>query len=412
MKRRRRGLTDPGLSWLDSIDLSPLCDVDFTQGQPYAHRIVNPGVTQTRASSGLEYWLQPAVLRGNNVARYGTFCLERYLGLLIENADTNVIIRNIYPDYLTGDWTKAGITDTEVVTPDIYNGGSISLVAGGVNGQWTQAKVLTAAGWIACIVVYTDGSAVTSADMQIVMGISPAVTTRATTFEHLGNGFYLAWAVQTATAVAWEIGLEVKANKTVYASLLSCYLSGAPGVFPRSPIPNTTAANITRAKDVCTIAMANNVGALEGTVKAMFIAPAAESQVANDNRIVDLYKGANDRISITYFAAGNKLRVYLKMGGVAILDLNGALGCSRGDLIKIHLAYRQPTTLDGTNYAIFWADDGTGWVQLAQSAVQPTGALDTTGTIHIGESSAGTLQLCGFFCRLQTYNRAILDPGW
>lgn len=83
---------------------------------------------------------------------------------------------------------------------------------------------------------YTDGSAVTSADVELYVD-SAAITT---TFVSVGSGWYLAYGTFTGSASSQNVGAYVKAGKTVYLDLFSATLSPV-NVFPYSAYPGTAA---------------------------------------------------------------------------------------------------------------------------------------------------------------------------
>jgi len=485
-------------------------------------------------------------------------------GILIEGADTNVIIRNHYPDYLTGDWTKTNITDTEVTTPDLYNGGSIRLVTGGAAGQLTQQQTLTQEIEIIQALVYTDGTPVTSADMEMYAsgeiltnggfevdlsgwtmvgisggtgsGVQDVVTTHGgsagslklthsnalgyyvarqslvlingrnydvscyvyipsadvpsdhvrlkmenftneasidanlgitdawqqltisnwdpgaiatgnitvrlkdsaggggafvyfddvsitevnpnipTTFEPVGNGVSRAWGIFTGGANPFDLGVEVKANKTVCKTLLTVYPASVlnqGGLFPRSPIPNATAGAVARLAENWAAAADDNIGLSEGTIDAAFIAPCSEADARANLHIFSIYKDATHEIHGYFDHVADRMGFEHEIG-VTSRIIFGAMGFARGDLVKVRVLFDAVNTIDGTNYFIvYYSVNNAAWVQLGVDAVALGGAMSAGATINVGQDGTADQYLGSFVGMLRVYDRAILGlPGW
>jgi len=418
--QRRLGLSDPGMGVIDDMNLAPLLDLDFTQGRHYAHRsVVASALTFTRASDGLDYAVQPAVLRATNVPRYmQNSAVDRLNGILIEGADTNIIIQNTV--YNVANWAfYSAPVMSDNTSVNLYGGHSFKMVWDGFTdiSAIVQVHALTAVKYIVEALVYTNGSAVTSADMRFQANVSGgAAVYYNPTFEHVGSGVYLAWAVFTGTAVNWDVGINVRQNKTIYFSLLSCYLAAPTnegGDFPRSPIPNSTGASITRAADLLTIPGTGNVGATEGTIDVEFVAPCSEPESGNNQYLLYYSKDANNRFLLYINPVTNAMTFTLLMGGAAACASANTSGFARNNTVKLRFVYRQTSTLDGTNYGILYNSvNGAAWGQLCASAVQPTGVMDGSGTIYLLHNTVSVSHLGSPIRRIRIYNRAKVGlPG-
>ncbi|MDP2899142.1 MAG: hypothetical protein Q8Q12_21605 [bacterium] len=365
-----------------------LLNVDFTGEGIYIKRAA-PGTTATftRASSALEYWQQPARLAATNIPRFWPG-----QGILIEGADTNVCIRNEVSSFVDAEWTEVNLMVGRTALPNLYNGGSIFITYFGGDAYHYQTKLLTAVKYIVSALVYIDPAyGAISTQMKMAAGVAGAIAGLTTNYEHLGNDVYLCWAVFTATAANWDIGFKFTLpgfGYLAYHSCLTCHIAAPTlegGDFPRSPIPNTTGASITRAADVLTIPGTGNIGTTEGTIDVELTESSSEAQVATANihYYFGYYQSATNYI-VLYIRGGSDTTAFaIRMGGAGACDNDAAAGQVRGNNLKLRLVYRQATTLDETNYAILYRNAGAGWGQLCVSAVQPTGPLNGTGTIYV-----------------------------
>lgn len=402
------------MSVINGLTLAPLLDLDFTQGRHYAHRsVVASALTFTRASSGLDYSVQPAVLRATNIPRYmQNSAVNGLNGILIEGADINVVWYNTVYDVLR--WTVNGnLTPTDDVTVNLYDGHSFKLVEAAGLGEIYQNVVLTAVKYVIEFLAYTDGSAVTSADVVAFADTATTNEVALTNFEHVGGGVYLCWGVFTATAAAWNVGIEVPAGKTVYVSLLTCHIAAPTsegGDFPRSPIPNDTGASKTRAADVLTIPADGNIGLVTGTVDVEFTAPCNEVNAATDLRIVEFYSAATNIFLVSFDSVGNTTKIYHRGNSGTARTISVALGFARNALVKMRVVY-STSLLDGTNYMILYSNIGAGWSQVGQTNLQPTAFLAGM-TIYVGRYGAGAYSLGSLIRRIRFYGYAKVGlPG-
>jgi peptidoglycan/xylan/chitin deacetylase (PgdA/CDA1 family) len=205
---------------------------------------------------------------------------------------------------------------------------------------------------------------------------------------------------------------EADGPNVVYVSVPTCHIAAPAsegGDFPRSPIPNTTGASITRAADVLTIPAAGNIGTAEGTIDVECVAPCTEGEVSSPSlQLFRYYKDVNNDIAIRTASATDKTGFFVRMGGLSAPSEEAVSGFSRNILSKFRLSLRQANTLDGTNYVILYHNIGTGWSTLCVSATQPSGALDVSGTIYVGEQYDGTRHWDSIIRRIRIYQNAIV----
>ena len=143
---------------------APLLDIRFANGISYRARKTGTALAFSRASDACRYWRQPADLVGDNVPRHSAD------GILLEGGDTSQMPHNTVYDPTK--WSIAGgmvvSDDTDI---DLYDGHSFKLdnSAGGAADQLTAnpAITLTQKQKIIQALVKTDGSPVTSADLEL-----------------------------------------------------------------------------------------------------------------------------------------------------------------------------------------------------------------------------------------------------
>lgn len=372
----------------------PLLDIEFP-GKIY-HRGDGP-LAISRASAACRYWEHPADLVGVDVARYWPG-----KGLLIEGADQNVLIENTVYD--VANWsTNGNLTPTDDTDINLYDGHSFKLVELAGVGQLYQTVTVTAEDYIVSFLAYTDGSAVTTADIDAFADTAFTNEIGTTYYESLGGGVYLCWGEFTATAADWHVGIEVKANKTVYISLLTCHKSaptneGFSG--PRSLIPSG-AAPTTRAPEVVTIPADGNIGLSEGTIDVMWTAGCSEAS-ANLNFILSIYKDASNEIYVYVFNSKTYFRHNVAGN---ILDSNGVIGFSRNDFVKIRCCYG--SNIEGTKDTILYASVNNGaWSEIASAATPLGGTFPTGATINLGRRGSAIGYVSSFIRRVTIWKEA------
>jgi hypothetical protein len=109
-----------------------------------------------------------------------------------------------------------------------YSGtSSLKLAAGTSDNGYTQSYTLpNTNNYTLSAFAYTDGSAVTSADVSLENGD----VNLATTYTSVGNGWYKISSSFTGVASSRNYGVKVKAGKTVYVDNISLYLSTSDSV--------------------------------------------------------------------------------------------------------------------------------------------------------------------------------------
>ncbi len=300
------------------------------------------------------------------------------------------------------------------VEPNLYDGHSVQLCeAGGAAKQFCQTKTLTAQDYIVSFLARTDGSEVTSADVAPFADTALINEISEPHYEHVGDGVYLCWGKFTATAADWNVGVEVKAGKAVYVSLLTSHERGSStdgGDFPRSLIPNDTGGSKLRASDTCTIPADGNINPSRGTIDAEFTAPCAELEANVRLMVWTIYKDGTHYWGIAISSTGKIQFIYRGGGGEVIAS--AALTIARNQIIKLRALY-DINKIDGTNYLILYANKGGGWIQLAQSAAAIGVAIPAGATIYPGGwSSAAAYHFGGFIHSLRIYDRPLLNPNW
>ena len=189
------------------------------------------------------------------------------LGLLIEEARTNLVP---YSEAFTqGNWDKPNtiITSNSAVSPDGQNNASLVTVNSAsysfvrefltISAAANTFSVFAKAGTTSSIQLWfvqqgvTDGVASIDLSTGAVTGISGGWTGGVTT-EYVGNGWYRIQGTRTFTASANNHGVGVAA---IGQNGLNFYLWGAQletGAFPTSYIP-TSGSTVTRAADFATV---------------------------------------------------------------------------------------------------------------------------------------------------------------
>lgn len=422
-------LQDPGLSTLDGVGLCPTIDLDFTQGKPYGHRIAVPAApTAARASSALFFQnhfhqLETdgnyTTLYGNNVLRYGnndnhSYAYEiqqRWIGLLIEGADQNVIVENT--QYAAVNWTLAGgPTVTDDTLYKLYSGRSSKIVAVGAEAYMFQTALLTGEDYFICFLA--AGTVLDDTALRIAAGVSGAIAGIASTHELIGTGMMLVWATFTATAANWDIGVNVRANQTMWVTLVTC-CKVAPtnegGAFPRSPIPSGAAAT-TRAADSWSVAIATGWDGGAGTFDVECIAPCAENETPGYLTLLLFHVDANNTIFLRIRTASTNTEFSVKSGGGSERPIRVGLGFSRGDNLKLRGVWNSQATLDGTNYVhLYFSINNAAWALAGVHAGALGGAFVGAPTLNIG----GTTTIRHWAApirRVRFYPYPIVGAGW
>ncbi|NQT84522.1 hypothetical protein HQ563_15985, partial [bacterium] len=301
------------------------------------------------------------------------------------------------------------------VEPNLCEGRSVQLCeSGGAAKQFHQAKTLTAEDYVVSFLAYTDGSEITSADLAPFADTALSNEISQFHYEHQGGGIYLCWGTFTATAADWNVGVEVKANKRAYISLLTCLKGGtskASGPYPRSPVANSTTAPKARQADSLTVGGSSNFDGNKGTLD-IELYPMFPSNLANDFEFccAHFYGGAGEVRLFRDTPDEIKFRV---QGNGDDETVTGTVSWNRGDRVKIRVVWNCQQTLDGTNYMLIFARvNGGDWTQIGECPSQPT-APSSDQTLYVGRrgDSAG-YEANSFISWLRIYDRALLNPSW
>lgn len=393
---------EQSLSRRPTDSLKPDLYVIFTGDRMY-HKYASTGNTLafSRASDALDMSVFPPVLVSSNVVRYNG-------GVSVEPEATNLVKRNVVFD--ASKWTvEAGLTLSDDTTINLYDGHSFKCVCGAANKAFygNPAVVLTADEYAIECLVYTDGSAVTSSDMQLY-----ADSALATTFKPYGGGAYVAYATFTATAAGWDLGCQIKANKTVYVSLVTCWrydIADGSWNFPQSFIPNDTDANVKRERDILTVLGA---GYCDGNQVTADLAYHTLMDMADHNVHYTLSMDAVTRYhNIFGFSLGAGSMV--KLANYTLLVPSGSYSWSRGDLVKVRVLH-STTDLEGGKRAILYTRLNDGAWSEEDSMVDVTEAIPSSALIGVGLLSDGNFgQTISGIKFVRIWNgRALYPPGW
>ena len=358
-------------------------------------KTLDPRVTFTRASTGTYVGADGLVKTATtNEARFDhNPTTGESLGLLVEEARTNLAIYS--EQFNDASWTKTDctITANTVVSPDGLTTGDSITSSAGLLGRvvqtinqttgmaYTFSTFAKANQYTFCQLRITGTvvGAVTRAYFNLTTGAITGAANCIASITPVGNGWYRCsityTTILTATASPRVYG-QVDAADTVGDGTSGIYIWGAQmeaGAFPTSYIPTTT-ATVTRAADVASVTGANFsswYNQTEGTVFAEYRTPASGTRgIAgfNDNT-------ANERIEL--FTSGTDPKMLVVDGGTTQADLDG------GIIVASIM----------TKTAGAYAVNDFSIVHAAGTAVTDTnGTLPTVNRLLIGADQAGNYQ--------------------
>ena len=295
----------------------PSLDLRFADNKSLVDAVTGAQlVTFTRASSG-------TFVGSDGLIKTATTNEPRFdhnpttgesLGLLVEEARTNLVLRSEEFDDVAWTKTNSTITANTVVSPDGLTTGDSITSSAGLLGSVVQAISQTtgtaytfsafakADQYTFCQLRITGTvvGTITRAYFNLTTGTITGTVNCTASITPVGNGWYRCsityTTILTATASPRVYG-QVDAADTVGDGTSGIYIWGAQmeaGAFPTSYIPTTT-ATVTRAADVASITGSNFsswYNQAEGTVFAEFTAAAyntaslAISDGTNNNRIM------------------------------------------------------------------------------------------------------------------------------
>jgi peptidoglycan/xylan/chitin deacetylase (PgdA/CDA1 family) len=376
---------------------------------------------------GMQAWVDAAEAGGYPLVMYGhelsaakaaelnqliDYIQAKGIPILTIDAMLEAVLRKPDPQV-----TVKGVVDTASVgqEPSLYGESSVRLQAPSASArQVYQVRTLSAEDYIVSFLAYKDGTAVTSADVVPFADI--VFTNEITTFnyEHMGGGVYLCWGKFTATAASWNVGAEIKASKTVYLSVVTCVRAGtsmASGPYPRSPIANTSTGSATRQADSFTVSGEHNFLPDRGTLDTEFY-PLFPSNLPNAYQFYFAhFFGGSGQMRLCKNDA-DKIEFRIQSNGDEDFAL-GSISWSRGDRVRIRVAWDCREKLDGTNYILMYGRVNEGpWTQIGVCATQPT-PPSSDQTLYVGRagSSAG-YEANSFISWLRIYDRPLLNPSW
>jgi hypothetical protein len=168
-----------------------------------------------------------SVLKNNSNATFATKIDytasggSRGVALADMNADGNIDIMSYNATATISVFLNASDKAIKSSTRAYNNSNSALAVTTGTTGQFLQAKNLGDTNtYVLEAYVYTTGSAVTSADVELYVGSSVVTTT----FQSTGSaGWYRLSANVTGTASSRDYGIQVKTAKTAYIDLFRLY---------------------------------------------------------------------------------------------------------------------------------------------------------------------------------------------
>ena len=252
------------------------------------------------------------------------------LGLLIEEARTNLVP---YSEAFTqGNWDKVNttITSNSAVSPDGQSNASLVTVNSASYGFVREFLTISAAantfsvfakaGTTSSIQLWfvqqgvTDGVASIDLSTGAVTGISVGWTGGVTT-KYVGNGWYRIQGTRTFTASANNHGVGVAA---IGQNGLNFYIYGAQleeGAFPTSYIP-TSGSAVTRAKDVSDVPV-ERFG--YNTGKGSIVVYAQSNKPAVSVYAFELSASSGDRM-FSKFQNEEHLRVRVSFADTAVID--------------------------------------------------------------------------------------------
>jgi hypothetical protein len=375
----------------------PSLDLDFANNKSLTDRVTSQNlVTFTRASTGRfvgsDGLIQTAAVNDPRFDHNPT--TGESLGLLVEEARTNIALRS--EEFNNASWTKtrSSITADAVVAPDGATTADKLIASIDTNthsvvqnvtltvAAWTFSIFLKQAEYTSARILVFDGIATTyAAIFNLSAGTLTSTTGSplATSINASGNGFWRCGITVTGTVVAGNVQVRpVSGGNDNFTGdgTSGIYLWGAQleaGAFATSYIP-TTSATVTRAADVASITGSNFssfYNSSAGTLFAEYRTPASGLRgVAdfNDNT-------ANERIAL--LTSGTDPKMLVVDGGATQADLDG------GTIVASTM----------TKTAVAYAVNDFSIVHAAGTAVTDTsGTLPTVDRLLIGADQASNYQ--------------------
>ena len=252
---------------LNYPEIRPSLDLNFART-----KTLDPRITFTRSSGG-------SYVGVNGLIKYAGVNEPRFdhnpvtgesLGLLVEEARTNLLLRS--EEFDNASWTKARstVTANAIVAPDgASTADFIQQSAGQTNAgvvtvttavATPTVSIFAKAGTKSRISLLTDATGNSETWFDLVNGtVGTKGSNHTASIVNFGNGWYRCSVSSTVTSVFASIYLADTNGSRVVTDSGGVYLWGAQleaGAFPTSYIP-TTSATVTRSADVASITGAN-----------------------------------------------------------------------------------------------------------------------------------------------------------
>ena len=388
----KAGVTGGGI-----FSLAPL-DLRFA-----LQKTLDPRVTFTRASTGT-YVGSDGLIKSatTNEARFDhNPTTGESLGLLVEEARTNLVLRS--EEFDDAAWTKTNSTVTAdgAISPDgtmdadkiVSNSASLGFVVQSVSQttgtSYTWSVFAKAGEYSFCQLRITGTvvSSITRAYFNLATGTTTGTANCTASITAFGNGWYKCSITYTtilaATASPRFYG-QVDAADTVGDGTSGIYIWGAQmeaGAFPTSYIPTTT-ATVTRAADVASVTGANFsswYNQTEGTVFADWVKIGA----SNFQAMATVSDGTTNNVIALGHGSGaptNNARFDVNVSGSTQASITLITGSIVGTRYLTTGAYK--------------VNDFAAAVNGATPLTDATGTIPTTSQLVVGANGAAN---GGFF---------------
>jgi len=328
------------------------------------------------------------------------------LGLLVEEARTNLVLRS--EEFDDAAWTKTNSTVTAdgAISPDgtmdadkiVSNSASLGFVVQSVSqatGTSYTWSVFAKAGEYSFCQLRITGTvvlSVTRAYFNLATGTTTGTANCTASITAFGNGWYKCSITYTtilaATASPRFYG-QVDAADTVGDGTSGIYIWGAQmeaGAFPTSYIPTTT-ATVTRAADVASITGSNFSSWYNQTEGTVFV-DSVQAHISPTSRLVSASDNTtSNRVALSRAAgsSGNISLTVTNAGSAQVSSLVFGTALAAGTSNKVAAIYKAADFAGSVN-GLAAVTQGTGTVpssltQLAIGNGDILGANPMTGTI-------------------------------
>lgn len=382
----------------------PALDLNFLTGTMPA------GLTFTRASTAWAYNSSGVLTSfATNAPRidYDPATLQPK-GLLIEEARTNLLLRSAEFDNaawlkvrstVTADATTApdGTVSADKLCEDATGGSTSREIHQDVsitNATVYSYSVYAKAAERSQLYLQTNGSGVGNVTFDLsAVTATPAGTVVGSSIVAAGNGWYRCTMVFTAPATASTRFYAFPAGggsiSYVGTAGSGIYLWGAQleaGSFATSPIPTTT-ASVTRAADVCSMALGSWYNAAEGVL-------AADATPLNNGTLLWVGDGSYNNRMHAGRGSGGTFEGFSVVSGSVVVSLGGG-SWATGTTSRQALAYRLNDYALAAGGALIGTDTSAG--------------VPAVTTLHVMRDFAGIGILNGYLRSVRYFNRRLPD---